>query len=121
MKLSAHYSKASIIITISVLLVGAVVYFFAINYIANNQFNSDLTEEIGEVIEYVNFHGQLPKPVDFDEDQTTFVKTNQKYVPTRFFDTVYKNPKEKDPEAGRAITGLISLKGQHYIATITVS
>ncbi len=121
MKLSAHYSKASIIITLSVLLVGAVVYFFAINYIANNQLNNDLTEEIGEVIEYVNLHGQLPKPVDFDEDQTSFVKTNKTYVPTRFFDTVYKNPKEKNPEAGRAITGLISLKGQHYITTITVS
>ncbi len=121
MKLSAHYSKASIIITISVLLAGAVVYFFAINYIADNQLNSDLTEEIGEVVEYVNLHGQLPKPVDFDEDQTSFVRTNKKYVPTRFFDTVYNNPKEKNTEAGRAITGLISLKGQHYITTITVS
>ncbi len=121
MKLSAHYSKASIIITISVLLIGAVIYFFAINYIADTQLNSDLTEEIGEVIDYVNVHGQLPKPVDFDEDQTAFIKTNQKYVPTRFFDTVYNNPKEKNAEAGRAITGLISLKGQHYITTITVS
>ena len=121
MKLSAHYNKASIIITISVLLAGAVVYFFAINYIADTQLNSDLTEEIGEVIDYVNVHGQLPKPVDFDEDQTSFIKTNKNAIPTRFFDTVYSNPKEKNAEAGRAITGLISLKGQHYITTITVS
>jgi hypothetical protein len=100
MKLSAHYSKASIIITISVLLVGAVVYFFAINYIADNQLNSDLTEEIGEVIEYVNFHGQLPKPVDFDEDQTSFVKTNRIYVPTRFFTRFIRTQKRKIRKPG---------------------
>src|ERR1700723_3891505 len=98
MKLSAHYSKASIIITISVLLAGAVIYFFAINYIARQQLNRDLSEEIGEVIDYVNLNGKLPKQVDFDEDQTTFVKTKRSALPTRFFDTVYSDPKEKKSE-----------------------
>ncbi|MDB5090348.1 MAG: hypothetical protein JWR09_4342 [Mucilaginibacter sp.] len=121
MKLSAHYNKASIIITITVLIAGAVIYYFAINQIARNQLDRDLSEEIGEVIDYVNRNAKLPKQVDFDEDQTVFVRTNDTKIDTRFFDTIYTNPREKKAEDGRAISGLISLKGEHYIVTITES
>jgi signal transduction histidine kinase len=121
MKLSAHYNKASIVITIFVLLAGAVIYFFAITYIGRNQLDRDLTEEFVEVVNYVNLNGQLPKQVDFDEDQTVFTITNQKNLPTRFFDTIYTNPKEKKNEAGRAVSGLIKLKGTYYKVTITES
>ena len=120
MKLSAHYSKASIIITISVLLAGAVIYFFAINYIATQQLDRDLSEEIEEVADYVNTYGQLPKQSDFDEDQTVFIKTDLESLQTRFFDTVY-NAKERKTGTGRAVAGLIALKGRRYIVTITVS
>jgi signal transduction histidine kinase len=121
MKLSAHYNKASIIITVLVLLAGAVIYFFAINYIARNQLDRDLTEEFEEVIDYVNLNGKLPRQVEFDEDQTVFIKTDQKNLQTRFFDTVYNDNKEKKNEPGRAVSGLISLKGLHYKVIITES
>jgi len=121
MRLSTHYNKASIVITIFVLLAGAVIYFFAITYIGRNQLDRDLTEEFVEVVNYVNLNGQLPKQVDFDEDQTVFIITNQKNLPTRFFDTVYTNPKEKKNEAGRAVSGLIKLKETYYKVIITES
>jgi len=121
MKLSAHYNKASSIITIVVLLAGALIYFFAINYIALKQLDRDLSEEVAEVIGYINLNGKLPKPIDFDEDQTKFVKTDIVNFETRFFDTVYNNPKEKNTEPGRAVRVLISLEGKHYLTTITLS
>ncbi len=121
MKLSAHYNKAIIIITVLVLLAGGVIYFFTIKKLGRNQLDRDLTEEFEEVVDYVNLNAKLPSQVDFDEDQTVFVKTNQSDFPLRFFDTVYNNPKEKEPEAGRAVSGLISLKGQHYRVIITES
>ena len=121
MKLSAHYNKASIIITISVLLVGGVIYFFTINKLGRNQLDRDLTEEFGEVVNYVNVNAKLPSQVDFDEDQTVFIKTKQTDFPVRFFDTVYNNPREKNPEPGRAVSGLIVLKGEHYKVFITES
>jgi len=121
MKLSAHYNKASIIITIIVLIAGGVIYFFAINYISRNQLDRDLTEEFEEVVDYVNLNGQLPKQVDFDEDQTVFIKTNQKNLQTTFFDTLYNDAKERKNEPGRAVSGLISLKGDHYRVIITES
>jgi signal transduction histidine kinase len=121
MKLSAHYNKTIIVITISVLLAGAVIYYFAISYIARSQLDSDLTEEIDEVADYVKLNHQLPRQVDFDEDVTFFTKTDQAVLPRRFFDTIYNNPKEKKTEAGRAVSGLISLKDGNYKATITIS
>lgn len=121
MKLSAHYNKASIIITVMVLICGAVIYFFAINYIAGNQLDRDLTEEIEEIEDYVYHSRQLPKQVDFDEDVTTFVKTGKTNSARRFFDTVYKNPKGKNIEPGRAVSGIIELGGNYYRVTITVS
>jgi signal transduction histidine kinase len=121
MKLSAHYNKASIIASVSVLLISGLVYYLIINHIARQQLDNDLSEEIEEVIDYVNQNHQLPKPIDFDEDVTTFVKTNTAAFDTKFFDTPYKNPKEKKAEAGRAVSALIKVNGQAYIVTIVES
>jgi signal transduction histidine kinase len=121
MKLSAHYNKASIIITITVLFAGAVVYFFTIDNLGRSQLDDNLREEVEEVVDYVNINGKLPKQVDFDEDITTFVKTDKTQIPLRFFDTVYNNLKEKKAEDGRAVSGIIPLKNEHYFFTIIVS
>jgi signal transduction histidine kinase len=121
MKLSDHYSKASIIITISVLIIGGVIYFFAISYISRVQLDRDLNEEIEEVKNYVSGYHRLPAPIDFDEDVTTFIKTDQKSLQRRYFDTVYNNPREKKGEAGRAVEDLIIFNGQHYQVIIIES
>src|ERR1700733_9743585 len=114
MKLAGHYNKASILITISVLFAGGVIYFFAITHISRIQLDRDLTEEIEEVKEYVAGNNRIPQQVDFDEDQTVFIKTNQKTLARRFFDTVYNNPKEKKSEGGRALEDLVKLNGEYY-------
>ena len=121
MKLATHYNKASIIISVSVLLISGLVYYLIINHIARQQLDSDLTEEVTEVIEYVNINQRLPKPVEFDEDVTTFVKTNLNSFDTRFFDAPFANVKEKEVEKGRAVSALIKVKGENYIVTIVES
>ena len=121
MKLSAHYNKAIIIITIIVLTGGGVIYYFAINHIARTQLDRDLTEELEEVIDYVNLNQKLPRQVDFDEDQTVFTKTNRQSIPARFFDTLYNDFKEKKNEPGRAVEGLVFLQGKKYKVVITES
>ncbi|WCT14304.1 sensor histidine kinase [Mucilaginibacter jinjuensis] len=119
MKLSAHYNKASIIVSVIVLLVGAVIYFFAINFIAQNQLDRDLDEEIEELFEYINTNHQLPK-ADFNGDQTTFLKVNHG-INTRFFDALYQNPREQKSENGRAAEGSVVLNGVTYKFTIVIS
>jgi signal transduction histidine kinase len=121
MKLSSHYNKVSIIISVSVLLVSGVIYYLIINHIARQQLDNDLTEEVTEVVEYVNLNHRLPKQVEFDEDQTSFVKTGLNYYDTRFFDMPYNNLKEKKTEAGRAVSALIKAGDTNYIVTIAES
>jgi signal transduction histidine kinase len=121
MKLSAHYNKASIIISVSVLLISGIIYYLIINHIAREQLDSDLGEEFGEVVDYVNQNGRLPKQADFDEDVTTFTKTGVTNFSARFYDTPYNNPKEKKTEEGRAVSALVKVNGQGYIVTIVES
>jgi len=89
MKLTAHYNKVSIITTVSVLLIGGLIYYAAIRFIANNQLDRDLTEEIDEVNQYIDLHKQLPQQVDFDEDHTVFENIGAKTIQRRFFDTPF--------------------------------
>jgi len=121
MKLSAQYSKVNLIIAISILFIAGIVYYATINYIANDQLDSSLVDEIEEITRYVNLNQRLPKPMDFDEDQTSFTPTDQKTMPRFFFDATYHSPREKSTEAGRAISGLISLKGVNYKAVVVIS
>ena len=121
MKLSAHYNKASIIITITVLFVGAIIYFFTINYIAKKQLDLNLIEEIDGIKDYIKVNHKLPKQVDFDEDLVIFVKIDKQKFNRRFFDTIYNNPKEKKKAEGRAVSSLITLNDNTYLSTLIVS
>ena len=96
MKLASHYNKASVNYQcFHFYWFSGIIYFFTINHIARRQLDNDLSEEIEEVLEYININHHLPKAVDFDEDVTTFTKTDLKTFNTKFFDTPYINPKEK--------------------------
>jgi hypothetical protein len=44
-KLAQQYTRASIIITFSILFFAGIIYYVAISYISNNQLDRDLTEE----------------------------------------------------------------------------
>ena len=121
MKLAAHYNKATIIISVSVLLASGIIYFIIINHIGRKQLDNNLAEEVSEVIDYVNLNKHLPKQIDFDEDLTSFAKTNLHKFTTRFFDTPYANPREKKVESGRAVSALITVNHENYIVTIVVS
>jgi signal transduction histidine kinase len=121
MKLTAHYNKAGIITTISVLLIGGLIYYIAIGFIANKQLDRDLTEEIDEVNQYIDLHHQLPKQVDFDEDHTTFESIGTKVLTRRYFDTLFYDIGEKRAESGRAVEGSIRFNNGNYKVVISES
>jgi signal transduction histidine kinase len=120
MKLANHYNKASIIISVSVLFISAIVYYSIINHIARKELDEDLSEEIGEFIDYVNTYKALPTTA-YDQNETRFVKTNLSSFTTRFFDSSFTNDKDKTVEGGRAVSALVAVKGENYIVTITES
>ncbi|MGN6398577.1 MAG: sensor histidine kinase [Mucilaginibacter sp.] len=121
MKLASHYTRASVLISLLVLTISAFVYYYTISSIARQQLDGDLAEEVAEFVGYVNRHHQLPKPVDFDQDQTSVIKTSLNNYETRFFDTPYFNKKDKKNESGRAVTFLVTISSQRYLVTISES
>lgn len=121
MKLSAHYTRTSVYITLAVLLTGAVIYYFAINYIAQQQLDRGLQQQLIEAEEYAKSNNQDPQLYDLDRDHAMFIKTGQQQFNKRFFDTIYFNPKEQRAEVGRAVEDLVKLKDTNYKVVITIS
>ncbi|OOQ56690.1 sensor histidine kinase [Mucilaginibacter pedocola] len=121
MKLTSHYNKVSILITVSVLLTGAVIYYFAISSIASGMLDEHLSEEVSELISFVNVEQKLPAASNFDDDQTEFLKSINRHTPTRFFDTIYHVPQKIGYKAGRAVEGELFLKGDSYKFVIIIS
>ncbi|NOW99056.1 HAMP domain-containing sensor histidine kinase [Mucilaginibacter sp. SG564] len=121
MKLSAHYTRTSIYITLTVLLAGAIIYYFAINYIAQQQLDQGLQQQLIEAEEYVRSSNQDPQQYDLDRDHAVFTRTNEQKLQKRFFDTTYFNPKAQRKEAGRAVEDLVKLKHTNYKVVITIS
>lgn len=121
MKLSAQYTKVNFIITISVLALAGLVYYGTISYIANSELDRNLVEEIDEVHEYIDDFHKLPKPADFDEDQTSFTPTSETVIKQVFFNTAYHNPRNSKIEVGRAVVSLLKFNGINYKMVIVVS
>ncbi|NVM65207.1 signal transduction histidine kinase [Mucilaginibacter sp. SG538B] len=121
MRLSEHYTRTSFYITLAVLVIGAVIYYFAINYIGTQQLDRALQQQLTEAEEYIRSNNGNPQQYDLDRDHAVFVKTYRQLLQKRFFDTIYLNPAEQRREAGRAVEDLVKLKNSNYKVTITVS
>lgn len=121
MKLAAHYTKASLLTSLAVLVAGAVIYFFAINYIGDRQLDANLTQSLNEAEEYVKTTTTEPQQYDLDQDHAVFIKTKRKELKKRYFDTVYHNYRENRTETGRAVEDLVSARGNRYKVVVTVS
>jgi signal transduction histidine kinase len=120
MKLASHYNKASIIVSVSMLIISGFIYYLVINHIARKELDDDLSEEVGEFMSYVNTNHALPV-AQYDENQTSYVKTKLTSFETQFYDAPYTNPKHTEIEPGRAVSALIKFKGDNYIFTIVES
>jgi signal transduction histidine kinase len=116
MKLATQYTRASMLVTVIVLLIAGGIYYFAISYIADQQFDHDLTEELGEMTGFIQQHQRFPKPFEFDSYQAKFEPVKQ-YMPPRFLDTLMKGSEE----SYRAIIAIVKLKGLNYRMTIIAS
>jgi signal transduction histidine kinase len=121
MKLAAQYNRATLIITLVVLVLAGLVYYTAINYIVNKQLDRDLTEELTEIRDFISTNQQLPKPLDFEGDQTSFSRTNETEIATTYFNLPYHKNRGNKTEQGRAVRSMVTLKGFNYVITVAQS
>ncbi|QEM10632.1 sensor histidine kinase [Mucilaginibacter rubeus] len=121
MKLATQYTRVSMLTSLVVLLIAGGIYYFAISYIADKQFDRDLAEELGEMNEFIQQHHRLPKPFEFDSYQAKFEPVGQMMAPPRLTDTIISSGRASKPVSARAIIAIVRLDKTNYRMTIVES
>ena len=121
MKLFDTYNRINIALTVVIMLITGIVYYYTISQILTGQIDKDLVLEENEVFNYVRKNHQLPDVYESNHQQITFAPLNRQYIQRRFVDTVYKDSDEKDFEAARALISSVSVSGKSYKIMVTQS
>lgn len=121
MKLFDRYNRVNIGVTIIIMLITGVVYYYTISHILTGQIDKDLVLEENEVFSYVNKNHRLPDVYESNHQQIVFMPLGNKQVERRFLDTVFRDEDKKDLEAGRALISSVKVLGQNYRILVTQS
>ncbi|MGY4537866.1 signal transduction histidine kinase [Mucilaginibacter sp. UYNi724] len=121
MKLFDKYNRVNIGVTIIIMLVTGIVYYYTISHILTGQIDKDLVLEENEVFSYVNKNHRLPDVYESNHQQIVFAPLKQQKAQRRFLDTVYRDDDEKDMEAARALISSVTVSGQNYRIIVTQS
>ncbi|QXV65950.1 HAMP domain-containing histidine kinase [Mucilaginibacter sp. 21P] len=121
MKLLTKYNRINVAVTVIIMLVTGIIYYYTISHILTNQIDKDLVLEENEVFSYVSKNHHLPDVYESNHQQIAFMKLGSGKVKRRFVDTVYHDLDEKDMEAGRALISSVNVSGQNYSILVTQS
>jgi signal transduction histidine kinase len=121
MKLIAKYNRVNIPITIAVLLISSIAYYFILHYVLLRQVDKDLRIEQQEIIHHIQENGSLPETSNYKDQQITFQKTNLTDFKEKFTTESVYNKKGNEEEPYRRIDFLVTQNGTNYIATVKKS
>ena len=121
MKLIAKYNRVNIPITIAVLLISSIAYYFILHYVLLRQVDKDLRIEQQEIIHHIKENGSLPETSNYKDQQITFQKTNLTNFKEKYSTQSVYNKKEDEEEPYRRIDFLVTQNGTNYIATVKKS
>lgn len=121
MKLIAKYNRVNIPITIAVLLISSIAYYFILHYVLLRQVDKDLRIEQQEIIHHIKENGSLPETSNYKDQQITFQKTNLTNFKEKYSTQSVYNKKEDEEEPYRRIDFMVTQNGTNYIATVKKS
>ncbi|MFA6084012.1 sensor histidine kinase [Mucilaginibacter sp.] len=121
MKLLTKYNRVNIAVTVLIMLVTGIIYYYTISHILTGQIDKDLILEENEVFSYVKQNHRLPDVYESNHQQIVFSPLGDEKIKRRFLDTVYRNTDEKKMEAGRALISSVKVSGQNYRILVTQS
>ena len=110
MKLIAKYNRVNIPITIGVLLISSIAYYFILHYVLLRQVDKDLRIEQQEIIHHIKENVSLPETSNYKDQQITFQKTNLKDFKEGFSTQSVYNKKEDEKEPYRKIDFIVTHK-----------
>ena len=122
MKLSRKYNQVNLLISLAVLIITGIVYYFVINIILQNKLDKDLLVEEREIVQYANKYNQLPLSSNYIDEEINYQKTALRKPGKRYFaNAQIINPKENEIEPARRLTTFIAVNNQIYRVTIVRS
>lgn len=122
MKLSSQYNRVNLIISLLVLLLTGIIYYFLIHLILNAKLDKDLEVEEDEIMQYAATYKKLPLPGNYLDQQVSFRELHPSDTGNREFkNTIYKNEPENNVEPGRELVTRLDLNGKTYEVTIVKS
>jgi signal transduction histidine kinase len=121
MKLLEKYNRINIAVTVFIMLVTGIVYYYTISHILTNQIDKDLVLEENEVFSFVRQNNKLPEVYESNHQQIFFVPLKTEPSVRKFLDTTYKAPDDNDTEAGRALISSVKVKGANYRIVVVQS
>ena len=121
MKLLDKYNRISLIVTILVIVITGIVYYFTISYILTDQVDKDLVVEENEIFEYVTINKRLPQVFKSDGLKIQFQLITRDTVQRTFADVKYWDDKVHERESGRSLISSVKLNGNYYRITIIES
>ena len=121
MKLIAKYNRVNIPLTIVVLLISSIAYYFILHYVLLRQVDKDLRIEQQEIIHHIKADGTLPETSNYKDQQIEFQPTSLTYFKDKFSTQSIYNKKEDEEEPFRRIDFLVTQNGKNFIATVKKS
>ena len=121
MKLIAKYNRVNIPITIAVLLISSIAYYFILHHVLLRQVDKDLRIEQQEIIHYIKVNGSLPETANYKDQQISFQQTKLTNFKKKLSTQSVYNKKEDEEELYRRIDFLVTQNGTNYIATVKKS
>lgn len=122
MKLFAKYNLVNVAITIIVLMLSGVVYYFFIEHALVHQLDKSLVVEEKEITDYVKENNLLPEPSYSKDEQEFYSPTNNDEKIIRNFSSVnvYKENKHGE-KLYRQLEFVVTAKGKIYKAYVRKS
>jgi signal transduction histidine kinase len=121
MKLFSKYNRINVGVTIIIMLVTGIVYYYTISNILTGQIDKDLVLEENEVFSYVSKNHRLPDVYESNHQQIFFTPLKAEKIERRFLDTTYHDSGKKDLKAGRALISSVAVAGRNYRVLVTQS
>ena len=121
MKLIAKYNRVTIPITVFILLISSIAYYFILHYVLLRQVDKDLRIEQQEIIHHITATGTLPETSNYKDQKIAFQPTNLFHFKEKLSTQSNYNPKENEQEPFRRIDFLVTQNGKNYIATVKKS
>ena len=121
MKLLARYNRVNIIVTIIVLLLSGLCYYFIIRHVLLNQLDEDLKVEEQEILDYVKKNNSLPNPSNYKDQKVDFSLTGDTQIKRTFNSSRLFNKQEHEYTSNREILFPIIVDNKNYTVSISKS